>query len=148
LPTEAEWEKAARGGLKDRIYPWGNEPPGDQCNWLGYDGCYQQLRPDFYHGRGVLPVGTFPPNGFGLFDMAGNVWEWCEDSYHRDGYGQQDLRINPLETKPSSLRILRGGSWSFDPVNLRIANRSYAEPQKREGYDGFRCALSGREVSS
>ena len=145
LPTESEWEKAARGGMESKTYPWGDEPPGNRCNWLKYDGIFKSRRPDFYHGRGPLTVGMFPPNGFGLFDMAGNVWEWCEDSYLKQNYGE-NFRINPLESTPASLRILRGGSWSFDPINLRNANRSYAEPHTRESYDGFRCALSGIQV--
>jgi formylglycine-generating enzyme required for sulfatase activity/MoaA/NifB/PqqE/SkfB family radical SAM enzyme len=145
LPTEAEWEKAARGGLEGKAYSWGDTPPADQCNWLGYDGRYKHLRPDFYHGRGPLPVGLFPPNGYGLFDMSGNVWEWCAD-WHHNRNCEPDLRINPLATHPSRHKILRGGSWSFDPANLRVAKRSHADPGQRRGYDGFRCVISNIDL--
>lgn len=144
LPTEAEWEKAALGGYNGRLYAWGDEAPDGQCNWLHYEGQYRELRPGFYHNRGPLPVGMFPPNSYGLYDMTGNVWEWCSDWYADDTYTSH-LRINPQGPEQGERKILRGGAWSFDAENLRIANRSFAWPQQGYSYDGFRCAISNIE---
>ena len=121
LPTEAEWEKAARGGLEGKKFPWGDEEPDEKM--ANYD---------FYVGK-TSPVGSYPPNGYGLYDMAGNVWEWCLDEYQADFYktspGENplaggkllELLANYKEIKSS--RVLRGGSWNYYPTYLRVACR-------------------------
>jgi formylglycine-generating enzyme required for sulfatase activity len=127
LPTEAQWEAAARGGLVGQPYPWGAEAPGA-------GGVFRaNLRNDRTGKDGFLlaaPVGSYPPNGFGLYDMAGNVSEWCQDRYV------------PLSTggpfKPGVLRLLKGGSFLSGPRDLRIAARQSAPPQYADGYIGFR----------
>lgn len=145
MPTEAEWVKAALGGNNKNCYPWGNSEPSEQCNWLKYKGEFKDLRPDFYHERGPLPVGLFNPNEYGIYDMAGNVWEWCQDWFDNN-YFTTDLMINPKGPESGTKKVLKGGSWSFDPVNLRIQNRSFAFPDSGYPYDGFRCVCSAIDL--
>ncbi len=121
LPTEAEWEYAARAGTKTD-YWWGNEIDETKANYGGKLG----------H---TSPVGDYDPNPFGLYDMLGNVWEWTSSEYEAPYNGKEKVCISK---KSNESRVLRGGSWSGSPTNLRTANRHWNAPGNRTVNYGFR----------
>jgi formylglycine-generating enzyme required for sulfatase activity len=133
LPTEAEWEAAARGGLQGTAYPRGSELRPEDAN-------FGALFEDEDSPR-TAPVGSFPPNGYGLYDMAGNVWEWCSDYYAPDAYSRGPKR-NPAGPERGAARVARGGSWNDPATSLRVSNRLEATPSLIGPVFGFRCARS------
>jgi formylglycine-generating enzyme required for sulfatase activity len=130
LPTEAEWERACRGGVEEKIYPWGDEKPSKE-----------RVRFDGVEGPG--PVCALPKTGFGLCDIAGNVWEWTADWYERTYY-ERAPDANPPGPESGQYRVLRGGSWADEAKYLTCAYRSWARPAERSPNIGFRCAKSIR----
>jgi len=158
LPTEAEWEYAARGKLAGKRYPWGSEnADGSQGNFADKSAAVDWANADVDDGYATCsPVGSYRPNSYGLYDMAGNVWEWCTDWYDKDYYENSPAK-NPQGAsagtfqvmRSKSHRVLRGGSWHQPYYALRVALRNGKhDPNEYSHQVGFRCASSSLPSSA
>lgn len=138
LPTEAEWEMSARGGLEGMLYPWGNEDP--VCDLGAVNGAHFSACEDLYDGE-VIQVGSFSPNGYGLYDMAGNVEEWVND-YYDEVYYEKLVYDNPQGPGRSAYHGIRGGGFRTTAVGMTVSARNNSLSSQAFHPIGFRCVIS------
>ncbi len=147
LPTEAQWERAARAGLESQPYPWGDAlTPGGEHRMNVWQGVFptQNLAEDGW--TGTCPVDAFEPNGFGLFNVTGNVWEWCSDWF--DIYHDLTTHSDPQGPADGDLRVLKGGSFLCHEsycLRYRTAARLALSPDSASSNTGFRCARNSND---
>jgi formylglycine-generating enzyme required for sulfatase activity len=138
LPTEAEWEHACRAGTFTAYY-WGDEPI---VHLLNYRGRYDSNEPEQRHPGRTTPVGSYPPNGFGIHEMHGNVWEWTSDWYDQDWY-KNSPQVDPQGPNEADeeTRTIRGGCWHAVGICCRSAHRFGEEVDTQDDYTGFRVVM-------
>ena len=143
LPTESEWEFAARGGLAGAQFPWGDElEPGGTHMMNVFQGAFPELNTEADGWAGTSPVGSYPANGYGLFDTTGNVWEWCADEFSPDRY-ELGAAAGPVGQPGGEPRVIRGGSYLCHASycrRYRVDARSSNTPDSSSGNTGFRLA--------